>query len=88
MLLRVWSDQPYRATRDLDQLWKGDGSFEAIGDGIRTISVTPVEKDAVVYADAIRIDAIRAEDEYVTASDAAGTLRYRGFKSSDRLGAR
>jgi hypothetical protein len=31
MLLRLWSDQPYRATRDLDLLRKGDGSFEAIG---------------------------------------------------------
>jgi hypothetical protein len=30
MLLRLWSDQPYRATRDLDLLRKGDGSFEAI----------------------------------------------------------
>ena len=30
MLLRVWSEQPYRATRDLDLLRKGDGSFEAI----------------------------------------------------------
>jgi hypothetical protein len=27
MLLRLWSDQPYRATRDLDLLRKGDGSF-------------------------------------------------------------
>jgi hypothetical protein len=30
MLLRIWSEQPYRATRDLDLLRKGDGSFEAI----------------------------------------------------------
>ena len=29
MLLRLWSDQPYRATRDLDLLRKGDGSFDA-----------------------------------------------------------
>jgi hypothetical protein len=26
MLLRLWSEQPYRATRDLDLLCKGDGS--------------------------------------------------------------
>ena len=32
MLLRVWSEQPYRATRDLDLLRKGDGSFQAIRD--------------------------------------------------------
>lgn len=30
MLLRLWSDQPYRVTRDLDLLHRGDGSFDAI----------------------------------------------------------
>jgi hypothetical protein len=30
MLLRLWSDEPYRATRDLDLLRRGEGSFEAI----------------------------------------------------------
>lgn len=65
MLLRVWSDQPYRATRDLDLLHLGDGSFDAIRDDIRTICATPVEPDAVVFdADAVRIETIRAEDEY------------------------
>ena len=65
MLLRVWSDQPYRATRDLDLLHLGDGSFDAIRDDIRTICVTPVEPDAVAFdADAVRIETIRAEDEY------------------------
>ena len=65
MLLRVWSDQPYRATRDLDLLHLGDGSFDAIRDDIRTICVTPVEPDAVVFGtDAVRIETIRAEDEY------------------------
>ncbi len=65
MLFRLWSDQPYRATRDLDLLRRGDGSFEAIRDDIRTICATPVEPDAVIFkADALRIEAIRAEDEY------------------------
>jgi len=65
MLLRLWSDQPYRATRDLDLLRRGDGSFEAIRSDIKTICTTPVEPDAVAFdADAIRIEAIRAEDEY------------------------
>lgn len=39
MLLRLWSDQPYRATRDLDLLRKGDGSYDAI----RMDVVTPEE---------------------------------------------
>ncbi|GAB4182041.1 MAG: nucleotidyl transferase AbiEii/AbiGii toxin family protein [Rhodocyclaceae bacterium] len=65
MLLRLWSDQPYRATRDLDLLRKGDGSFEAIRADIRTICAVPVEPDAVSFdADAVDIEAIRAEDEY------------------------
>jgi hypothetical protein len=65
MLLRVWSDQPYRATRDLDLLRTGDGSFEAIRADIRTICAVPVEPDAVSFdADAVEVEAIRAEDEY------------------------
>jgi len=65
MLLRLWSDQPYRATRDLDLLRKGDGSFEAIRNDIRAICMAKVEADSVVFdSDSIRIEAIRAEDEY------------------------
>jgi len=75
MLLRLWSDQPYRATRDLDLLRRGDGSFDAIRDDIRTICARRVEPDAVVFdADAVRIEAIRAEDEY---AGARTTLRAR-----------
>jgi len=65
MLLRLWSDQPYRSTRDLDLLRKGDGSFEAIRNDIQAICAVPAEPDAVVFnSDAIRIEAIRAEEEY------------------------
>ncbi len=48
MLLRLWSDQPYRATRDLDLLRKGDGSFEAIRSDLRAICTTKVEPDSIV----------------------------------------
>jgi len=65
MLLRLWSDQPYRATRDLDLLRKGDGSFDAIRADIRTICAVPAEPDAVSFdAEAVEIEAIRAEEEY------------------------
>jgi len=68
MLLRLWSQQPYRATRDLDLLRLGDGSFDAIREDIQTICATPVEPDAVVFdAGAVRIEAIRPEDEYAGA---------------------
>ena len=80
MLLRLWSSQPYRTTRDLDLLRKGDGSFEAIRNDIRAICAVPVEPDAVVFdADAVRLEAIRAEDEYggtrVTLLARCGTAR-------------
>ena len=65
MLLRLWSDQPYRATRDLDLLRKGDGSFEAIRADLRAICAVPVQPDAVSFdADAVEVESIRAEDEY------------------------
>ncbi|MDE1886712.1 MAG: nucleotidyl transferase AbiEii/AbiGii toxin family protein, partial [Gammaproteobacteria bacterium] len=65
MLLRLWSDQPYRATRDLDLLRQGEGSFDAIREDLRAIVATPVPPDAVHFdAESIAIEAIRAEDEY------------------------
>ena len=68
MLLRLWSQQPYRATRDLDLLRRGDGSFGAIREDLRTICATPVEPDALVFdTGAVRIETIRAEDEHAGA---------------------
>jgi len=65
MLLRVWSEHPYRATRDLDLLRRGDGSSGAIRRDLGVICAVPVEPDAVLFdADGIRIESIRAEDEY------------------------
>lgn len=56
MLLRVWSERPYRATRDLDLLVKSD---------LQTICAVPVEPDGIVFdPDSIRIQPIRAQDEY------------------------
>jgi hypothetical protein len=80
MLLRLWSDQPYRATRDLDLLRRGDGAFESIRDDLEAIVATPVTDDAVTFdAHGIKIDAIRAEDEYagarVTLPASSGTAR-------------
>ncbi len=65
MLLALWSDRPYRATRDLDLLRRGDGSFDAIRTDLRTIIATPAPPDGVSFdGDRIRIEPIRAEDEY------------------------
>ncbi len=65
MLLRLWSDRPYRATRDLDLLRRGDGAFDAIREDLGAIVTTPVPPDAVTFdGDRIEIEAVRAEDEY------------------------
>jgi len=65
MLLRLWSEQPYRATRDLDLLRKGEGTFDAIRSDLRAICAMEVAPDAVDFdGDGIRIEAIRAADEY------------------------
>jgi hypothetical protein len=65
MLLRLWSDRPYRATRDLDLLRRGDGSFDAIRADLRAVAATPAPPDAVNFDfDRLRIETIRAEDEH------------------------
>jgi predicted nucleotidyltransferase component of viral defense system len=65
ILLRLWSDRPYRATLDLDLLRRGDGAFDAIRADLGAIVATPVAADAVEFdGERIGIEAIRAEDEY------------------------
>ena len=65
MLFRVWSGQPYRATRDLDLLHRGEGGQEAIRKGIEAILATEVEPDGLMFdVGSLRLEAIRPEDEY------------------------
>ena len=65
VLLRVWSPQPYRATRDLDLLHRGDGSPDVIRAEIAEILAMNVEPDGVAFdPDSIRTETIRPEDEY------------------------
>ena len=68
MLLRLWSDQPYRATRDLDFLRRGNGAFDEIRNDLCAIVTTPVPPDAVTFdTERIEIETIRTEDEYAGA---------------------
>ncbi len=65
MLLRLWSERPYRATLDLDLLRRGDGAFDAIRNDLRAIIATLVVPDAVSFdGEHIGVEAIRAEDEH------------------------
>jgi hypothetical protein len=47
MLLRLWSDQPYRATRDLDFLRLGGGSADVIRADVEAICAAEVDQDGV-----------------------------------------
>jgi hypothetical protein len=82
MLLRLWSDLPYRATRDLDLLRTGDGSASATLQALREICEADAPPDAVLFdASEIELEEIRAEDEYAgtraTLPARLGTARLR-----------
>jgi hypothetical protein len=65
MLLRIWSERPYRSTRDLDLLRRGDGAIDAILEDLQAIVASPVPPDGVDFdGERIRLEPIRAEDEY------------------------
>jgi hypothetical protein len=65
MLLMLWADQPYRATRDLDFLRLGGGTAEVIRTDVEEICATKVDPDGVMFEpSSIRLEAIRPEDEY------------------------
>lgn len=65
-LLRLLSEQPYRATRDLDLLRRGEGTFDAIREDIQGICAVEVEDDGVTFAASrMRLEAMRSDEEYV-----------------------
>ncbi len=68
MLLRLWSEQPYRATRDLDLLRRGDASFDAIRSDVQVLLATPVPDDGITFdaADLV-LEPIRVDDQFVGA---------------------
>jgi len=62
---RETTERPYRATRDLDLLRRGDGAAESIRADLQAICATEVAPDGVVFDPrSIRLEAIRREDEY------------------------
>ena len=83
MLLRVWSHQPYRATRDLDFLRRGEGSFAAIQADVQAIVSTEVEDDGVQFdLTSVRVEDIRAEDGYRRPPSDPGSEVWLGSRTS------
>jgi len=65
MLFRLWADQPYRATRDLDLLRQGASDADAIRADMERICTTSVDPDGIEFhRSTIHLEAIRPEDEY------------------------
>ena len=65
MLFVTWVADPFRPTRDLDLLGRGDSDVEAISDVFRAICAQPVQDDGVVFdLDGLQAAAIREEVEY------------------------
>ena len=82
MLFRLWADQPYRATMDLDLLSRGDNTPASVRKDIATICATKVESDGVEFDGTdVTAEPIRTEDEYAgiraTFPATLGTIRER-----------
>jgi predicted nucleotidyltransferase component of viral defense system len=65
MLFRLWAEQPYRATMDLDLLSRGGLPPDSVAEDIAAICTTAVDDDGVHFdAASIKTAPIRAEEEY------------------------
>jgi predicted nucleotidyltransferase component of viral defense system len=65
MLFSVWSEEPFRATRDLDFLGKGDNTVSAMTKIFSEICKTAADGDGIEFlSDKIDGEEIRDEQEY------------------------
>lgn len=65
LLLRLWSEHPYRATLDLDLLRRGGGEREAVAQDMRAICAMAVEPDGVEFDTRdLTLEPIREDQEY------------------------
>jgi len=65
MLFSVWSEEPFRSTRDVDLLGQGDSSVASVHKTFEEICRTAVEDDGVQFlVDTIRGEEIRDDQEY------------------------
>lgn len=65
MLFRVWSEEPHRATRDLDLLAYCGSAAEEVVAVFRILCAVSVEDDGLEFqADSLRTEEIREDQEY------------------------
>jgi len=65
MLFTVWSEDPYRSTRDIDFLGWGENSFSRIETIIQELCSLQVEDDGLLFdANSITLTDIREEEDY------------------------
>lgn len=65
MLLRLWAEQPYRATADLDLLSRGNNDPTSVGRDIATICKMRAPDEVVSFDEkSIVVEPIRADEEY------------------------
>lgn len=81
-LLNVWLSDPYRATRDIDVLATGASDDAAIRSLIEKICSVACPEDALRFdTSELRLEAIRAEEEYV-----GKRARFRAYLGNARIG--
>ncbi len=65
MLFILWSDDPHRATRDVDFLGSGDSSEASLAGVFRDLCAIPCGEDGVTYdPESVRVEPIRDDTEY------------------------
>ena len=65
LLFELWTDHPYRPTRDLDLEGQGDNSINRIKQVFAEIIGQPVEDDGLIFdPKSLRIARIKEEQEY------------------------
>jgi hypothetical protein len=74
LLMLVWLGERLRPTSDADLLGFGELTEETLGQTLKEVVAEPVEPDAVEFdADSVRVEPIRAEDDYVFRVSLNGT---------------
>ena len=65
LLFSVWSDEPHRATRDLDLLGRGASTISRAEHAFRDLCGVPVEDDGLEFlAETVKATQVREDQQY------------------------